>query len=396
MRPGKTRLVAVVLLLILITAGWWWRQQQTQRIAELKDGVIAAFAQADWERAVNLSTEWTAAEPDSGEAWIRHANALSMTGEHERALAALDSVPPSFDRIIEVRETRLNLLLRDLHRPFACRTACETLLQSEPKNETALHLLIYIDAMLLDLPALNQDLRRAIDASVETPDHYVYLMMLDNFALINGAEVTNEWLQEASDNTTLIAANAVHTLNELKLLQVKEASDANRRKLEQAQEHVEQLAGTMQEPCLWRSRVLTALTDGDMDAVRRLLAAAPESSLQEAVCLRARAALHVAENDLTAAATCLKQALLRHPLSFEARALQSDVLRRQGDRAAASSAQELAIMGTKIRETISAMKAVTDANPALLRRVANYARQCEDWEIAAALERRLPLADAPE
>jgi len=319
-----------------------------------------------------------------------------MTKDHERALAALDSVPPSFDRIIEVRETRLNLLLRDLHRPFACRTDCEALLQEEPKNETALHLLIYVDAMLLDLPALNQDLRRAIDASVETPDHYVYLMMLDNFALINGAEVTAQWLREAPDNPTLMAANAVHTLNELRLLQVKEASQANRSKLEQALQTVEQLANTIEEPCLLRSRVLTALTNGDIEAVRRLLTTAADTSLQEAVCLRARATLHVADEKLEAATACLEQALKRHPLSFETRSLQSDVLRRQGDRTAASSVQELAIMGTKIRETISAMNAVTDANPALLRRIANYARQCEDWEIAAALERRLPLADAPE
>lgn len=397
MRQGKTKLLIVAALLATAVAGWLWRQQRQQQIDDLRDSVIASFAAGNWENAVELSAKWTAAEPQSGEAWMRYANALSVTGDHKGALAALESVPGSYEHIIDVQETRLNLLLRDLHRPFACRDACAELLQTEAKNETALHLLIYIDAMLLDLPALNRDLRRAVEASVETPDHYVYLMMLDNFALINGAEVTAKWQQQAPDDPTLAAAHAVHTLNELRLLQVKQASAANRSQLDQALQRVAALAEvTPEEASLLRSRVLTALTDGDIDAVRRLLALADQSLLQEAVCLRARAAVHLADGELEAAAACCDQALDRHPLSFESRSLLSDVLRQQGNRPAAADVQELAIVGTKIRETISGMQAVTDANPALLRRIANYARQCEDWDIAAALERRLPPADAPE
>jgi len=78
MRPGKTRLIAVVLLLIIITAGWWWRQQQTQRIAELKNSVIAAFAQADWEQAVDLSAQWTAAEPNASPSSLGKASRATI------------------------------------------------------------------------------------------------------------------------------------------------------------------------------------------------------------------------------------------------------------------------------------------------------------------------------
>ena len=37
--------------------------------------------------------------------------------------------------------------------------------------------------------------------------------------------------------------------------------------------------------------------------------------------------------------------------------------------------------------------AAIDADPPLLRLVADYARDCEDWEIAQALERRLPATN---
>jgi len=318
-----------------------------------------------------------------------------MTGDHERALVALESVPDSFARLTEVKETRLNLLLRDLHRPFDCRSACGQLLETDPQNATALGLLIYIDAMLLDVPRLSRDLRRALSASVETPDHYVYLMMLDDFAVINGDEVTGQWLQRDPDNTALLAANAVHTLDRLRLLQVKEASDANRARLAAAVARVDELAAAHpQDACLLRSRVLSALADGEVSLLRELLTAASEPSQQEAVCLRARAFVHLADGDTAAAFACLQQALEQHPLSFECRALLSDVQRRDGNRQQASTLQAIAITGTKIRETIAAMTSVTDANPALLRRIANYARECEDWETAGALERRLPLAGA--
>lgn len=395
-RWGKTKIVALVaVLLIAGTSLWWWQRVRTQRLAELRDAVIAAFAAGDWDEAARLSGDWTDAQPESGEAWVRHANALSMTGEHEQALAALERVPPTFERLTEVKETRLNLLLRDLHRPFECRSACERLLEDEPRNETALGLLIYIDAMLLDIPQLSENLRRALAASVETPDHYVYLMMLDNFALINGDAVTAQWLEEAPENVVLQAAHAVHTQDRLRLLQVKEASAENRAQLAAAIARVEELAtDSPQDARLLRSRVLTALADGKVDVLRQLLTIASETSQAEAVCLRARAFVHLADGDTDAADSCIQQALQQHPLSFECRAMHSDILRRQGRRDAASALQTLAMTGTKIRETISAMTSVTDATPGLLRRIANYARECEDWETAAALERRLPLAGA--
>ena len=152
--------------------------------------------------------------------------------------------------------------------------------------------------------------------------------------------------------------------------------------------------GANTRPSSLRSRVLTALADGKVDVLRQLLTIASETSQAEAVCLRARAFVHLADGDTDAADSCIQQALQQHPLSFECRAMHSDILRRQGRRDAASALQTLAMTGTKIRETISAMTSVTDATPGLLRRIANYARECEDWETAAALERRLPLAGA--
>lgn len=395
LRPLKPKAgAAIVVCVASVAAVWTWQSWQESRRAELREKVIVAFASGDWQSAVASCQQWTAAAPDSGEAWTRYANALAMTQNYEDALDALGRVPKDFDGIVEVRETRLNLLIRDLKRPFECRTECEALLDDEPKNATALGLLVYIDAMLLDIPALRNSLRRAVRASVETPDHYVYLMMLDNFALINGADVTAEWLQQEPDNKTLAFANAAHRVSRRRLSIIKDASEANRTALQNAIDHRDQLA--MEHPeadVLLRSILLSAMTEGEIDVLRKHLPLADESFHDETAYLRATAFVQLAEGNLNGAQKAIQHSLTRNPLSFDARALLSDVLRRSGDRQQATIVQSIAITGTKIRETISGMNSVTDANPALLRRIANYARECEDWEVAAALERRLPMVE---
>lgn len=366
------------------------RESRQQAELQRKAGLGAAFAARDWDTAENLAKEWIAAEPDNAEARIRLANVFAMQGDPSAAMGSLDEVPETYEEFHEVLELKMNLAIRELHSPGLCETYARQILKRRPRNAEAQRYLLNILTMQLRLNEILVHVFDSIRSQTDLPDCYVYLLMLDDFAVKDGHEVTEQWLVEGEAYSVNAVANLIHSLGFERLEYVKDSTPELSERIESlVAKRNSLLVEHDDDRVLLRSALADAVQDGDVAQAGLLLAKAFPDCADEPFFWYARAWAELNSGATEVAAESARKAIALNPLSWKSRSLLTDVYRQAGDVQAAEAEQKLASEGARLRGEIRKIEHVSAPGEVLLKSIAVYAQDCKAWDIANGLHRRL-------
>lgn len=357
------------------------------RIAALQRDCELAAKQENWSELNRASRVWTHLAPATPEAWVARAEARRRLFDFAGTAAALDRIPKSFPRFPELTLLRADLLLSEIRNVPAAEAAWNQVLEVDPLSAQAWQRLIYVYAMTLRRTELMDLIRRAALLQREPAEAYVYAMTWSDMSFSDGAVRLLEWTQVTPEVEPLEVALAIYM------------ASAPFRSSSALFPDPELVPGSMAR--VERCRTLyphnanlvaflidLAITDGDVEAVERLLGDA-RGTESDARFPRYRGWLLETRRQPAEADQEYRKAIALHPLDWKTRQQRGGVLRTLGQTDAAKRESELALRGKRIGRSLSQLPTAADADEGLMREVLAYMEDCGEQELATALRRRL-------
>lgn len=384
MRPSRRIQFAIAALVtLLLIVGFYYLNQQRVKWREAWFQDQCSFAQrtGQWDQLQRFSEQWSLEQPNAANAWLFRAEAAQHLGQFDEAIKYLSSIQESDPKFLPAQVACATLQFGKLNRPREGAATCERILAKDPRVTSAHRQLIEFYALTLQRQPLFVAVRRAIDQRRESPAAYVYLFLIDTMRMATGVESNSRWLQQEPDSELFLVARA---------LQLAEPTagtpDAGNGKHETIAElrtrfpaNVELLAYGLNQ----------AIQTGSVSSVTEILQAAPLSAEDDNRFWRARGWLYLTQGNLIKAREALDTALKIHPMDWEARTWLAEVTRLEGDLAEADRLQNIARRARQIRTAITDHGTAEALPEAILKDLADYARDCGDLQIADALDRRL-------
>lgn len=382
--------MAAVLALVLATSAVAYRDQI------YVDQIAAKSAEAarrkDWTQLEQHTRAWLAKRSDpQAQFWL--ATALREQHRFSEAVATHSQVPLDGPRGIDAAVDRMEMQFHVLHDTQDSLALAETLLQRDPKLASPRRQLIYYYAMTLQRISLLREIRLAIHYQADLPEHYLYLMTLEDlsFRFRDYEFATREWSAAAPDSAFLRSA---HTAQVVRLARFRALStptaEMSRDYAQIRRAAASSLEPFESEPAVLETLLLLAVDDALTDEVGRLLQRVPDSAVDDPVFWKYRGWYAAQTGDHRQAEDSYQQALKLHPLGWQTRHEYANLLRLMGKPEEAGRQQLIASNGTAIAAEIRLLPNVEKATAALLTRLAGFARDCGDWDVAHGVVRRLP------
>ena len=386
------RALALLGIAILLLLGWaGHRVLVVYRIATFEAMCAAALAESRWNDLETLAVGWMRWQPDSAVPWLYASDAARGQGDLDRSIEYLHQLPDG-DAFSSGALLRLSdLLFHDKGSPLEAAEVCRRILEHDPRNVEAHRRLIYIYGMTLQRTAMTVQARRAMDLNCDLPETYIYLLGTDWITFSGAYELNTRWLKNHPDEELYLVSQAIHFAGMTSEDEAAEPRDELLRSRRAAQEKLvsEAFQRFPQNLELLVYYLREASTNGDVQRVAELLAQAPPQALEDNRFWRYKGWLHAATGEYEAARAAYEQALRRNPFDWRSQYELADVLRRLRQQDQVDKWAKLAMEGRALWREVMELPDVQSAPISMMKRIAQYARDCGDTRFADCLEYRL-------
>jgi hypothetical protein len=386
-----TLAIAIVCMGAYLGYGAW----RSRSVRILSEACEAALATEDWERAEQIGLRWTEFEPKNSRCLIQLADAAKGQQAYDRTAGYLLRVPNDDPAALTMLSLAADLQFHELVLPFAAEQTWLRMVAIEPRANVPRKRLMYFYALSLQRGKLRAQVLDAIRAQAETPDTYVYLMLLYELRFSDAFPKLSAWLRTDPANRILRVAQAYALLQAPKDAGVGLQIDRGLRPGDP----------TLMDECLrdypddleLRAVELErAIEGGRVDDVSRILKGAPPGAESDPRFWRARGWYLRGSNQLEPAEQACRTALEHYALDWRARHELSQVLRRQRRESEAEQQAELALIGKTLEREILSLPNTSELPSRLLQRIGGFTRSCGMAEVAAAIDFRLGRGGAAQ
>jgi tetratricopeptide (TPR) repeat protein len=376
----------IVVLILLLVGGNWLAGRW--RLAEFPGQCNQAVTAEDWERLEELSRDWIEREPQSGVAWFWLGKSQHARQNYTEAFESFSHVPLTGPRGIEAATLRLEIQFHVLHQPLSALKIADEILQIEPNNFDARRNRVYFYAMTMQRAELMAEIRQLIRVGGDLPEHYLYLINVDDLWFIDGAEIVQRWRDQAPESQLLKVSHLIQKAKRAR----GNTLDATGPAAAQAYTDVLAELDLLDEECrkftsYLEFRMLNASDDGDVAEMGRWLSLVTDSMATDPVFWYYKGWYASRQARIDEAEESYREALRLHPLSRKARHDWSQLLRNQGDTSQAGRVAALAAQGTSIVLEVRRLPHFREAPPQMLRAIAAWATDCSDFEVAQGIHR---------
>lgn len=383
----RTIWLAAAAVLLSLSAAWAVHYRQ-QRFNRLTAQCVAAFHAKNWTMLESLARELTDRRHDPGsQYWL--GISLKEQRLFDAAYQAFDSVPLDGPRGIDAAVERMEIQFHVLQHPLEAVELAEKLLRIDRKLASPRRHLIYFHAMMLHRPEVLLNTHLAIEDHVDLPDHYVYLVTLEDLNFRDAEEVTAKWANACPDCPELTHLYLARRVRSARAGMLTSPTDEAREHYAALRAEIEpQLRDWLPEVIALDTLLLLAVDDENVPEVGRLLALVPDTAAGDPVFWRYRGWYAVRSGDLEQAEQSYREALEIHPLGWQTRAEYANVLRLRARGVDAAAAASVSTKGSELVADIRRLPHAQDIDSVLLKRMANYAISCKATEIANGILRR--------
>lgn len=393
-RRGSLFAVAAALVMFVgLSCAWpawsWYRATSWRQDCQM------ARASGDWHKELASATAWGSWDPNCGEAWLFAAEAAENLENYREVATFLGRVPDQDPKALPSYVEKANLEWTVLNDPLEAERTSERILALDGRVVEVHSRLISFYGMTSQRIPMLRAIRRAMAAGAEPREAYTYLIMADHLTFTNGADLNARWLAGSPDEIRFKVGLGIHTA-----IGIEAAVDTRRTGdgIEWDEESKRQLQWFLEQiphdTVLLAYMLHRAREAGDPEEVGRLLAKVREDGVDDHMIWVFRGWYHTYYGEETAAEDAFRQALRLHPLSPSAHHEYAEFLRKFG-RSGVEREQHLAAQGRQLRADLLRLPKATDLTSELFERIAAYARECGDEQVADALAKRLgphPLA----
>jgi tetratricopeptide (TPR) repeat protein len=380
----------ILALIAAVVAGWL--TTRAMHIQSQKDNLAqkcaAAFEAKHWQTLETASREWLKLE-SAPAAWFWLGTALKGQARYLDADLAFQQVPANGIRGIDAAIEHMEIQFHVAERPLNALPLALRLLERDERLASPRRHLIYFYAMTLQRPQFLREFRQALQFRVDLPEHYVYLLALEDLAFRDAETVTAKWAQANPESQFLQTVHAVQLVRSARNEARQTPSPERRERYDRIRDafvaaHHEDSPSLMVLDTL----LLLAVDRGDLAEVARLLELVPDEATDDPVFWKYRGwyAAHV--DDAVQAEDSFRQALALHPLAWQTRHELANLLRRLGRADEAAKLHTIASQGTELigesRRLPHAQKVSND----WLARLAKYAEDCGDYQVVNGIVRR--------
>ena len=393
---AKVRLIVILLAvavcsLVGVGAYYGWG---SYRQSQLKEQSRAASSASRWQELKALAADWSAWDPQNGEAWLLQAKAATELGEWPAAADLLWKIPDGDPRIVPGMIELSKLSFTHLNDPLRGVAACERILRNDPDADGARQQLIWFFAMTLQREKLLGQIREAIERGIEPREAYVYYFLVDTFRSAGAVKLNQQWLQSHPDTEVFLVAQVLQ-LSDREAGSSETASTGStsaqsgkaevHSKLEQVNALLKRFPQNVE---LLAYKAEECLKVGDAECATNLLAQAPANALEDSRFWRIQGWVHELNNELDDAVSDFREALKRYPLDVVSMNRLAIVERRRQNVAEVERLNLLVERARTLRKGLLKLPAVEIVPPPALRELAKFAQDCGDPLIGPALARR--------
>ena len=372
---------------LAIAGGTYWAHREWQ-LSELPGLCNAAANLEAWEELEIPAKRWVKLSPREAIAWFWLGQALRGQSRFDEAFEAYGHVPLRGPRGIEAATARLEIQFHVLHEPISALRIADEILTLEPKNPDALRHQIYFHAMTMQRPQMMAGIRRIIESGGDLPEHYLYLLNVEDLWFSDGPEVTEKWQLKSPDSPRLQASYLVQLAKRARAISRTTPgpnSDAEFQKIVSEFEHYASSLANL--PQVLEFHLFMATDGGQVDEVAQQLALVPDDSVDDPVFWKYRGWYATQTSNLEDAERSYQEAIRLNPLGCQTRHEYAQLLRTLGRASEAAPQQALAARGTALVVEARQLKHLRDAPPRLLQGISQYAADCGDWQSANGIHR---------
>jgi len=378
-----------VIVVILSWLGYSTIHQRSQKLSRISTECTSTFRAQNWIKLESLAREWLTIESvPSAHYWL--GIALKEQRHFDEAFHEFDAVSIDGPRGIDAGVEKLEIQFHVHQKPLEAVALAERLLERDKKLASPRRHLIFFHAMMLHRADLIKHVKLAIEYHVDVPEHYVYLLTMEDLGFGDAEEITRKWTEANPDVAEFKKVNTsirIRTLraNRLKSSPTQEATDKLTELLVSALPELRELGS---DPIALDTLLLLAMDDGNLEEAGRLLSLVPDSAANDPCFWRYRGWYAMSTKDLEDADAAYRRALEIHPLGFQTRNEYSNTVRLMGRAEEAANQQSIARVGSELFLEIRRLPHTKNINSALMKRLATYALDCGATDLANGILRQ--------
>ena len=391
--PPRSRILLLAGLMMSLIGLWYGMGLVYPTAEEWKQRYQDAAQSRDWDTARNCAQRWSQTAPESGEARLRLAELLVKQRQYQAAMDCYGQVPVTSGEWETAMTAGIELQFGPLNRPAEGASDCEVLLRQNPNSLAAQQRLIFFLAMTLQRTRLIQQIRQAIEMGSEPRESYVYLFFADSLSFSNGAELNSQWLASDPDSELYEVAIAIFTTETLDAslsMDDLEAAETSRRAQAKKGAVMEALLAKYPHNTeLLAYAIRQRMQGGKRDEAIFYLAKATVDAEQDHRFWRFKGWIHADRDEIGEAEKSYRRAIELHPLDWSTRHLLAELCQKQQKFDEVQRLRELVTRANELRRTLQSLPNARNVPQEVMIRLADYAADCGDHQVSAALRRRI-------
>lgn len=357
--------------------------QRLARVARLRADCVSLAAEKNWKQLEAAGSEWVELDPTAADAWLNLADAYQQQGLFSESIECLLKVPERDPKARQAYLYASELQLGQGGQPSRGIETLARLRRLSPRAAAVRKQLISLYAMTLQRDRMIEEIRDAFKYHAEPPEAYVYLMIADHLSFTNGFQMNTQWLAAESESELFAVARAIQLIDTLKRLEKTTPDTALQ--LEATESEIASLLQRFpQNRALNHYLIESAIETEDAEKVGELLGRLSETDA-DSLTWRYRGWHMMMTGKYGDAEQAYRQSISLMPLDWHAWHELANVLRKQARLEEAETAAQIAFTGKELRKDCLSLPDASEANPALLERIYEYAIDCGDTDVAAAL-----------
>ncbi len=384
--PYTIPVVSALILVLLAYYGYQAWNRRTIRI--LKDACLTAIDNEQWQQAEQIGLRWVEYEPENTQILVHLADAAKGQKAYDRTVQYLLQIPDTDPKALTLLNLAADLQFNELIQPFEAEKTWLRMLAIEPRANVPRRRLMFFYALSLQRAKLKNQIDLAIQTGSESPDTYIYLILLYKLNFTDAFVKLTSWLEKNPDHELLRVAQALALAGAPSNIDLRFYGDGklkpgDRILIEQClQDYPHNLE-------LQAFQLNVAIDEGNVDHIGRLLQIAPPEAETDSRFWRARGWYLRARNQFEAAEQAYRKALEQYPFDWRAMHQLSQVLRRLKQEKQAEQLAHRALTGKKLETNILEIPDTSQVSTELLKRIRDYAQELGQTTVVNAIDFRI-------
>ncbi len=379
----------MVIVVIAVAAAIWGGAQLRHRylVSTYKAECRQRSDSRSWGALKLAADKLLRVDSTSVDGWLFRAEAAEAEQDWEQFCKCLGQVPLSDVRIIPSLLRKMQTEFGPLNRPFEGLQTCDAILKIDNRVLLAHKQGIFFCAMTLQRSELVRRVRQAIRTGRESPESYVFLASVSWQTNSSAYTHATTWLKSNPENEILTVAQALPVYNSEAKSDLEHATTFQH--VATAEDLFVKFPGNPELTAFFLDR---AISDGDVERVRALLAGLSAGTLQtDARFLRAQAWVHDVDGHLDMAEQSLKAALVVDPYWWQLHHQLQDVFRRLNRPVEATEALKRYKAAIELAVCVRGLKRYEQSfeDPRFSQLMLTMAELTDDMEVLQAIRSRL-------